>query len=122
VVKLINNTLLFENVAAIAEMMVVAERAGVTPARLVQAVGLGSGNSFALQNHGVKAMVPRQFPEKAFPAPYVLKDLGYAIELAAEMGVDPRMANRAAEYYQAAVDQGLGNKYFPAIIELVDKK
>jgi 3-hydroxyisobutyrate dehydrogenase-like beta-hydroxyacid dehydrogenase len=67
-------------------------------------------------------MVPRQFPEKAFPAPYVLKDLGYAIELAGEMGVDPRMANRAAEYYQAAVDQGLGNKYFPAIIELVDKK
>lgn len=122
VVKLINNTLLFENVAAIAEMMVVAERAGVTPARLVEAVGLGSGNSFALQNHGVKAMVPRQFPEKAFPAPYVLKDLGYAIELAGEMSVDPRMANRAAEYYQAAVDQGLGNKYFPAIIELVDKK
>jgi 3-hydroxyisobutyrate dehydrogenase-like beta-hydroxyacid dehydrogenase len=122
VVKLINNTLLFENVAAIAEMMVVAERAGVAPARLVEAVGLGSGNSFALQNHGAKAMVPRSFPEKAFPAPYVLKDLGYAIELAGEMGVEPRMANRAAEYYKAAVDQGLGDKYFPAIIELIDRK
>jgi 3-hydroxyisobutyrate dehydrogenase-like beta-hydroxyacid dehydrogenase len=122
VVKLINNTLLFENVAAIAEMMVVAERAGVAPAKLVEAVGLGSGNSFALQNHGLKAMVPRQFPEKAFPSPYVLKDLGYAIELAGEMGVEPRMANRAAEYYKAAVDQGLGDKYFPAIIELIDRK
>jgi 3-hydroxyisobutyrate dehydrogenase-like beta-hydroxyacid dehydrogenase len=122
VVKLINNTLLFENVAAIAEMMVVAERAGVAPARLVEAVGLGSGNSFALQNHALKAMVPRAFPEKAFPSPYVLKDLGYAIDLAAEMGVEPRMANKAAEYYQAAVDQGIGEKYFPAIIELVDKK
>jgi 3-hydroxyisobutyrate dehydrogenase-like beta-hydroxyacid dehydrogenase len=122
VVKLINNTLLFENVAAIAEMMVVAERAGVTPARLVEAVGLGSGDSFALQNHALKAMVPRAFPEKAFPSPYVLKDLGYAIELAGELGVEPRMANRAAEYYKAAVDQGLGDKYFPAIIELIDKK
>ncbi|MFA7601923.1 MAG: NAD(P)-dependent oxidoreductase [Novosphingobium sp.] len=122
VVKLINNTLLFENVAAIAEMMVVAERAGVAPAKLVEAVGLGSGNSFALQNHGLKAMVPRSFPEKAFPAPYVLKDLGYAIELAGELGVEPRMANRAAEYYKAAIDEGLGDKYFPAIIELVDKK
>jgi 3-hydroxyisobutyrate dehydrogenase-like beta-hydroxyacid dehydrogenase len=122
VVKLINNTLLFENVAAIAEMMVVAERAGVAPAKLVEAVGLGSGNSFALQNHGAKAMVPRAFPEKAFPAPYVLKDLGYAIELAGEMGVEPRMANRAAEYYAKAVDQGLGDKYFPAIIELIGKK
>jgi 3-hydroxyisobutyrate dehydrogenase-like beta-hydroxyacid dehydrogenase len=122
VVKLINNTLLFENVAAIAEMMVVAERAGVPPATLVRAVGLGSGNSFALQNHGLKAMVPRDFPEKAFPSPYVLKDLGYAIELAGEMGVEPRMANRAAEYYRAAVEQGIGDKYFPAIIEVVDRK
>jgi 3-hydroxyisobutyrate dehydrogenase-like beta-hydroxyacid dehydrogenase len=122
VVKLINNTLLFENVAAIAEMMVVAERAGVTPAKLVEAVGLGSGNSFALQNHGLKAMVPRAFPEKAFPSPYVLKDLAYAIELAGELGVEPRMANRAAEYYKSAVDQGLGDKYFPAIIELIDRK
>lgn len=122
VVKLINNTLLFENVAAIAEMMVVAERAGVAPAKLVEAVGLGSGNSFALQNHALKAMVPRAFPEKAFPSPYVLKDLGYAIALAGEVGVEPRMANRAAEYYQAAIDRGIGDKYFPAIIEVVDKK
>jgi len=122
VVKLINNTLLFENVAAIAEMMVVAERAGVPPAKLVQAVGLGSGNSFALQNHARKAMVPREFPEKAFPSPYVLKDLGYAVALAEEMGVEPRMATLAGEYYQAAVEQGLGDKYFPAIIEVVDRK
>jgi len=122
VVKLINNTLLFENVAAIAEMMVVAERAGVAPAKLVQAVGLGSGNSFALQNHALKAMVPREFPEKAFPAPYVLKDLGYAIELAEQNGVEPRLARLAAEYYTAAVNQGIGDKYFPAVIEVVDNK
>lgn len=122
VVKLINNTLLFENVAAIAEMMVVAERAGVAAARLVQAVGLGSGNSFALQNHALKAMVPREFPERAFPAPYVLKDLGYAIELAEQNGVEPRLARLAADYYRAAVDQGIGDKYFPAVIEVVEQR
>jgi 3-hydroxyisobutyrate dehydrogenase-like beta-hydroxyacid dehydrogenase len=121
VVKLANNTLLFENVAAIAEMMVIAERAGVAPATLIQAVGLGSGNSFALQTHGAKAMAPRDFPTKAFPSTYALKDLGYAIELAGEMGVEPRMANRAAQYYKAAVDAGIGDKYFPAIIELIDE-
>ncbi|MFT4025215.1 MAG: NAD(P)-dependent oxidoreductase [Novosphingobium sp.] len=122
VVKLINNTLLFENVAAIAEMMVVAERAGVTPAKLIETVGLGSGNSFALQVHGARAMAPREFPTQAFPSTYALKDLGYAIELAGQMGVEPRMAHRAAEYYAAAVDGGIGAKYFPAIIELIDKQ
>jgi 3-hydroxyisobutyrate dehydrogenase-like beta-hydroxyacid dehydrogenase len=122
VVKLINNTLLFEQVAAIAEMMVVAERAGVTPDTLIRAVGLGSGNSFALQTHAKKAMAPRDFPEKAFPSTYALKDLGYTIELATQMGIDPRIARLAGEYYQAAVDSGIGEKYFPAIIEVVDRK
>ena len=122
VVKLINNTLLFEQIAALAEMMVVAERAGVSAQTLIAAVGLGSGGSFALANHGKKAMAPRDFPEAAFTSSYALKDLGYSIGLAQQMGVDPRMAQRAAEYYQAAVDAGIGAKYFPAIIELVDAK
>lgn len=122
VVKLINNTLLFEHVAALAEMMVVAERAGVAPQRLLDAVSLGSGDSFALRNHGMKAMVPRNFPEKAFSSRYVLKDLGYAIELARDCGVEPRLADLAQGYYSAAIDSGLGEKYFPAIIELIGKE
>ena len=44
------------------------------------------------------------------------------IELAGQMGVEPRMANRAAEYYRKAIDAGIGPKYFPAIIELVEGK
>ena len=121
VVKLVNNALLFEQVVAIAEMMVVAGRAGVTPEKLIEAVGLGSGNSFALQNHAVKAMAPRQFPEKSFPPEYALKDLGYAIDLARDMGVDPQVALLAERYYRAAVEQGHGGRYFPVVIELIDK-
>jgi 3-hydroxyisobutyrate dehydrogenase-like beta-hydroxyacid dehydrogenase len=121
VVKLVNNCLLFENVAAIAEMMVVAQRAGVSPDKLIEAVGLGSGNSFALQNHGKKAMAPREFPLKAFPSTYALKDLGYAIELAQQVGIEPRVAHLAAAFYQEAVDAGFGAEYFPSIIKLVDK-
>lgn len=122
VVKLINNTLLFEQVAAIAEMMVVAERSGVTAEKLIEAVGLGSGNSFALQTHARKAMAPRTFPPKAFPMPYALKDIGYTLELAAQVGVEARLPCLAAEYYQAAIDMGIGDKYFPAIIEVIDAK
>ena len=121
VVKLINNTLLFENVAAIAEMMVVGERNGVDAETLIKVVGLGSGNSFALQNHGAKAMSPRVFPNRAFPSTYALKDLGYAIELAMQSGVELRVAQLAADYYQAAVAAGIGEQYFPAIIQLIGK-
>lgn len=122
VVKLVNNTLLFEHVAALAEMMVVAERAGVPPATLLDVLSISSADSFALRNHGMKAMLPRAFPEKAFPSHYVLKDMGYALEMAAETGVTPRMAEQARTYYQNAIDAGIGDAYFPVIVDLVGKE
>ncbi len=60
---------------ALAEMMVLGERAGVQPATLLDAVSKGSGDSFVLRNHGRKAMLPRQFPDKSFPPEYALKDI-----------------------------------------------
>lgn len=121
VVKLINNTLNFVHVLILAEMMVTGERAGVDSFRLLEAVSKGSGDSFILRNHGMKAMAPRIFPEKSFPPEYVLKDIGYAIELARGMGVDPQVTLLAQKYYQAAVENGLGGRYFPAVIELIER-
>ena len=121
VVKLINNTLNFVHVLILAEMMVTGERAGVDPARLLEAVSKGSGDSFILRNHGMKSMVPRDFPEKSFPPEYVLKDIGYAIELAQGMGVKPQVSLLAQKYYEAAVANGLGGRYFPAVIELIEQ-
>jgi len=121
VVKLINNTLVFEHVAALAEMMIVGERAGVAADILLQAVSKASGDSFVLRNHGMKAMLPRKFPERSFPPEYVLKDLGYTIELAQSCGVRPRLPALVQDYYQAAIERGLGGRYFPAIIKLVEE-
>jgi 3-hydroxyisobutyrate dehydrogenase-like beta-hydroxyacid dehydrogenase len=118
VVKLINNTLVFEHVVALAEMMVVGERA---PDILLQAVSKGSGDSFVLRNHGMKAMLPRNFPERSFPPDYVLKDLRYTIELAKSCGVQPRLPAVVEGYYQTAVEKGLGGRYFPAIIQLIEE-
>lgn len=120
VVKLINNALLFEHVAALAEMLVAGERAGVAPEVLCDVLSISSADSFALRNHGRNAMLPRSFPEKAFPSDYVLKDIGYALEMAQQAGVEPRMTTTAADYYKQAVDSGIGAKYFPAIIELIE--
>ena len=121
VVKLINNALVFENTVALAEMMVLGERAGVAPATLLDAVSKGSGDSFVLRNHGRKAMLPRVFPEKSFPPEYVLKDIQYVLELAAQTGVATRVTELAQAYYSATAQQGYSGRYFPAVIEVIDR-
>ena len=121
VVKLINNALVFENTVAIAEMMVLGERAGVQPSVLLDAVAKGSGDSFALRNHARKAMLPRQFPEKSFSPEYVLKDISCILELAAQVGVATHVTELAQRYYAAAATHGGSGRYFPAVIEVVDR-
>jgi 3-hydroxyisobutyrate dehydrogenase-like beta-hydroxyacid dehydrogenase len=122
VLKLVNNMLVFEHVVALAEMMVVAERAGVAPEVLLDAVSKGSGDSFVLRNHGRKAMLPRSFPDKAFPPEYVLKDIGYVLELAAASKVEARAAELTRRYFQEAIEAGLGGRYFPVVLELIEQQ
>ncbi len=121
VVKLINNALVFEHTMALAEMMVLGERAGVRSAVLLDAVSKGSGDSFVLRNHGLKAMLPRTFPEKAFPPEYVLKDLGYVLELASQTGLAAHVAELAQRYYTATAKEGWSGRYFPAVIDIIDR-
>nr|WP_274609910.1 NAD-binding protein [Rhodobium orientis] len=120
VLKLVNNMLVFANTVALAEMMVLGERAGVAPETLLEVVSKGSGDSFVLRNHGMKAMLPRAFPEKAFSPEYVLKDISYVFEMAKSAGVDLPAAEVARSYYEAATHTDLSGRYFPGVIELVE--
>jgi 3-hydroxyisobutyrate dehydrogenase-like beta-hydroxyacid dehydrogenase len=119
VVKLINNALVFEHTVALAEMMVLGERAGVQPEVLLDAVSKGSGDSFVLRNHGRKAMLPRQFPDKAFSPEYVLKDIGYVLELGSQTGVATHVTDLARRYYASTAANGFSGRYFPAVIEVI---
>jgi 3-hydroxyisobutyrate dehydrogenase len=61
VTKILNNMVLFETVNALAEAVAVAKRNGVDPALLLDTLSKGSADSFALRNHGMKAIVPSNF-------------------------------------------------------------
>ena len=115
VTKILNNMVLFETVNALAEAVAVARRNGVDPALLLDTLSKGSADSFALRNHGIKAIVPGIFPERAFSTEYALKDLSYALELAADAGIKIRGAELIGEVLQEAIDAGSGRAYFPVI-------
>jgi 3-hydroxyisobutyrate dehydrogenase-like beta-hydroxyacid dehydrogenase len=120
VVKIVNNLLLFLNVMGLAEGLALARHAGVAPSLLLDVVAKGSGDSFALRNHGMKTMLPRRYPERAFSVRYAKKDLSLAMRLASGSGI--KLA--AAELLQSRLDQaeaaGFADRYFPAILEIVD--
>jgi 3-hydroxyisobutyrate dehydrogenase-like beta-hydroxyacid dehydrogenase len=120
VTKILNNMVLFETVNALAEAVAVAKRNGVDPALLLDTLSKGSADSFALRNHGIKAIVPGSYPERAFSTEYALKDLTYALELAADAGITLRGAELVGIVLQEAIDAGSGGAYFPVIAKHID--
>jgi len=117
--KIVNNMVLFQNVAALAEGLALVRRLGLDPALALQVLAMGSADSFALRNHAVKAMLPNQFPERAFSVSYALKDIGYALELARLAGIELGGAAHAKALLERAAAAGHAEAYFPVIAKVV---
>lgn len=121
VVKLMNNMVVTQTVVALAEALSVGRRAGVDGAVLFETLTKGSADSFVLRNHGMKALLPGEFPERAFPTDYMRKDLAYAMQLAEEVGLSLRGAETAKQLLAESSAAGYANVYFPALINIVDR-
>jgi 3-hydroxyisobutyrate dehydrogenase-like beta-hydroxyacid dehydrogenase len=115
VVKILNNMVLFETIAALSEARAIAQKAGVDPKKLFETLALGSADSFALRNHGLKAIIPGDFPERAFSVEYAAKDLRYALDLAEQTNVDAAGARNVRRLFELAVARGEGESYHPVI-------
>ncbi len=119
VVKILNNMVLSETVVALAEAAAIAEAQGVDRKLLFETLTKGSADSFALRNHGLKAIIPGVFPERAFSASYMLKDVAYALEMAAEGKVTATGAETARDLMQQAIAAGDGDAYWPVIARVL---
>ena len=120
VVKILNNMLVFQHTAALAEAIALGCRNGVPPEVLLPAIALGSGDSFVLRSHGMKSMLPRVFPERAFSTRYAMKDLSYALEMAREAGVAMPGAELTMQRLREAERQGHGDEYHPVVLQVID--
>ncbi|HYD50526.1 MAG TPA: NAD(P)-dependent oxidoreductase, partial [Terriglobales bacterium] len=61
-VKILNNMVLFQTMVGVAEALCIARAHGVDGKTLLETMSKGSGDSFGLRNHGMKAMLPGIFP------------------------------------------------------------
>ena len=121
VTKILNNMVLFETVNALSEAYAIAHHAGFDPKSLFETLTKGSGDSFALRSHGQKAIIPQQFPLRAFSVEYAKKDLSYALELAEEHGLDVAGARCIDALFDQAIAKGLGDQYHPVVSRVVDR-
>jgi 3-hydroxyisobutyrate dehydrogenase-like beta-hydroxyacid dehydrogenase len=121
IAKIMNNYVLFQNVVALGEAITIARRSGMDPARLLEVISTGSGDSFALRNHATKAMLPADFPLRAFSADYARKDLSYGLQLAAEAGVEVPGGELADRLLEAVSEAGHGAEYWPVLLKMIDQ-
>lgn len=120
VIKIMNNMVLFQTVLALGQAVAIAEKAGVPGKVLLETMMKGSGDSFALRNHGVKAILADTYPEKSFSVRYAAKDLSYAMEMAEEFGVRAPGGETVARMFEEAIANGDGDRYFPVMRRILD--
>lgn len=120
VMKILNNMVLFLNMNALAEAMAIGRAAGVDGGMLFETLALGSADSFALRNTASATMIPDEFPERAFPTTYAIKDLALALQLAEDKGIAAGAANQTMDLLERTRDAGYGANYYPSMIKLVD--
>ncbi|MDF1721651.1 MAG: NAD(P)-dependent oxidoreductase [Minwuia sp.] len=120
VIKIMNNMVLFQTVLALGQAVAIAEKAGVKGETLLNTMMKGSGDSFALRNHGVKAILADTYPEKSFSVRYAAKDLSYALQMAEEFGVRAPGGETVARMFDESIANGDGDRYFPVMRRVLD--
>ncbi|MFC5326490.1 NAD(P)-dependent oxidoreductase [Bradyrhizobium oligotrophicum] len=119
VVKILNNMVLMQTVVALGEALETAKRAGLDPKLLFETLAKGSADSFALRNHGMKAMLPDTFPERAFSTEYARKDISYTLDLARSVQIDLPGAELADRRLGEAIQAGYGDLYWPVLARVI---
>jgi 3-hydroxyisobutyrate dehydrogenase-like beta-hydroxyacid dehydrogenase len=119
VVKILNNMVLMQTVVALAEALETAKRAGLDGKLLFETLAKGSADSFALRNHGMKAMLPDAFPERAFSTHYARKDISYALDLATTVDIRLEGAELADRLLAEATEAGFGDLYWPVLARII---
>jgi 2-hydroxy-3-oxopropionate reductase len=116
--KVANQIIVALNIAAVAEALVFAAKAGADPAKVRQALMGGFASSRILEVHGER-MIKRTF-DPGFRIRLHQKDLALALQGARELGVAlPGTAN-AAQLMQACSALGLAEKDHSALVQALE--
>jgi L-threonate 2-dehydrogenase len=118
--KLVNNLLAAVNLAAGAEALALAIRAGLDPQQVVDVVNASSGGSWIFADRMPRVIAGDFAPRAA--GRILAKDVTLAAEFAACVGADATFANAARAAFQGMVDAGYGEEDDAALFKYVVSK
>ena len=119
VAKTANQSIVAVTLAAVAEGLTLAQRAGVDPGKVREALQGGFAESRVLDLHGGR-MVERMF-EPGGPARVQLKDVDQALELAGQVGLATPTLTNTQKLWQKMVDHGWGDLDQAGIIRVIEE-
>ena len=118
--KIVTNLFVNSNAALLAEMVLVGEKAGLSHDTMMECLRTGSVKGAMLEQ-----MAPRLFSRDFAPRGAVeifVKDMGMAIQLAEENGIDLRVVKASREMFQKAEKAGWGKDDASRVIEVYEGK
>jgi 3-hydroxyisobutyrate dehydrogenase-like beta-hydroxyacid dehydrogenase len=120
IIKIVNNMLVGTIAAATAEAFVLGVKAGVDVDTMAKVIGISTGASWQLSN---------QFPLRAFNGSFnpgfmtdlLHKDLGLALNLAAENETPVAMTSLARQLYEMARAAGYGHDDYTVLLKVLEQ-
>src|SRR5450830_534587 len=112
--KLVNQMMVANNIASVAEALLLAERGGADPAKVREALLGGFADSTILRQHALR-MISGDFAPGG-PARYQVKDTHTAIRFAHSVGLDLPMLRQADLLFAEMLDSGDGDLDHSGII------
>ncbi len=117
--KLINNLIMGVAIEAVAEALVLANKAGIDPNKVVEITSVGGARTGAMEVRGPR-MVKHDFAPH-FSVNNMYKDLSSAIKLADEVGASLPATSISREILRAAKSQGKGDQDSCVVISVIEE-
>jgi|BEDMetMinimDraft_2_1075160.scaffolds.fasta_scaffold08239_2 3-hydroxyisobutyrate dehydrogenase-like beta-hydroxyacid dehydrogenase len=120
VVKLANNLLSGAALALTSEVMVMGVKAGLDPARMLDAINAGTGRNSATADKFPRQVLPRRF-QAGFKTALMYKDLSLCLAEAEAAGVPMWVGSAVHQFWRYVMARGGGEEDFSAVVRYVEE-
>ncbi len=119
-VRLLNAMVLLETAAALAGALAIGRRAGLTSQALQEGLAKGAADAFTLRSHAMGTLLGEDYGEQPYAAHQALEDLGQALDLARDTGIEAPAAEAVERLLRQAADAGSPENYFGALLAALE--